>query len=209
MQTSNYKLSFYKLLNFPAFILDFLIRRSRVRSEKTGEPSLSISERIYPIDFIEHYFKNRNRISSGDAKIIAEKYENGCSLRDLAKLYGYSKNKVRSILRCQGIRPRMGLTQATYERSLKSGKQGALPYYGFCYFEGQIVKDPREFPILQIIHRHWCRERSIHQITLELNRTKVLSRKGRTWSWAAIKNIVTRFENRHVNLSEGGEFEFG
>lgn len=169
---------------------------------------MSISERIYPVDFKEHFFETRNRISSEDAKTIAEKYENGCSLRDLAKLFGYSKNKIRSILKRQGLEPRMGTTQATHARPLKSGKQGALPYYGFYYFEGQIVKDPREFPILQIIHRHWSQGKSIHQINLELNRAKVLSRKGKTWSWAAIQNIVVRFETKKVILIKGGKYEF-
>jgi hypothetical protein len=51
-----------------------------------GDASLLISERIYLVDFKEHFFETRNRISSGEAKIIAEKYESGCSLRDLAKL---------------------------------------------------------------------------------------------------------------------------
>lgn len=45
--------------------------------EKNGDPSLLLSERIYPIDFNHHYFKTRNRISLEDAKNIAEKYENG------------------------------------------------------------------------------------------------------------------------------------
>lgn len=123
-----------------------------------GDPSLSISERICPVDFKEHFFEMRNRISSDDAKIIAEKYENGCSLRDLSKSYGYSKNKIRSILKRQGLKPRVGIAQATHVRSLRSGKQGVLPYYGLCYFEGQIIKDPREFPLLQIIHRQWNHE---------------------------------------------------
>lgn len=167
-----------------------------------------ISERIYPIDFRPHYFETRNRISPDDAKSIAEKYENGCSLRDLAKLFGYSKSKIRSNLKRQGLKPRDGATQATHKRSSKSGKQGALPYYGFCYFEGQIIKDPREFPILRLIHRQWSQGKSIHQINLELNRAKVLSRKGKTWSWAAIQNIVIRFETKKIILSKGGNYEF-
>lgn len=167
-----------------------------------------ISERIYPVDFKHHFFETRNRISLKDARGIAEKYENGFSLRDLAKLYGYSKTKIRSSLKRQGLKPRAGVTQATHERTLRSGKQCALPYYGFCYFEGQIVKDPREFPILQMIHRYWSKGKSIHQINLELNRAKVLSRKGKTWSWAAIQNIVVRFETKKVILSKGGKYEF-
>lgn len=167
-----------------------------------------ISERIYPIDFRPHFFKTRNRISLDDAKSIVEKYQNGSSLRDLANLFGYSKNKIRSNLKRQGLKPRARATQATHKRSPNSGKQGALPYYGFCYFEGQKVKDPREFPILQMIHRQWCQGKSIHQINLELNRAKVLSRKGKTWSWAAIQNIIVRFETKKIILSKGGKYEF-
>ena len=82
---------------------------------------------------------------------LAEKYKNGSSLRDLANLYGFSKSKIRSVVKRSGLDTRKGFAQATSRCSLKSGKQGALPYYGFCYFEGQIIKDPLEFPTLQRI----------------------------------------------------------
>ena len=178
------------------------------RDEKTGDPIRLISERIYPTDFKPQFFETRNRISSEDAKTIAEKYQKGCSLRDIAKHLGSSKNRIRSELKRLGLEVRVSGTQATNKRSLKPGKQGALPYYGFCYLEGQIVKDPREFPTLQTIHRLWNRGKSIHQINQELNREKILSRKGKTWSWAAIQNIVLRFENKQVILSKGGKYEF-
>lgn len=143
-----------------------------------------------------------------DAKVIAEKYQKGCSLREIAKLLGSSRTRVRSELKRLGIEVREGGAQATHKRSLKSGKQGPLPYYGFCYFEGQIIKDPREFPILQKIHRLWSRGQSIHQINIELNQAKIPSRKGKTWSWAAVQNIVARFANKQVILTKGGKYEF-
>lgn len=150
----------------------------------------------------------KTRISAADAKTIAEKYENGCSLRDIAFLFGFSKNKVRSEVKRNGLELRSRRPQATHQRSLKSGKQSALPYYGFCYFEGKIVKDPREFPVLQMIHRYWSQGKTIHQINLELNRAKILSRTGKVWSWAAIQNLVIRFETKKVILHKGGKYEF-
>ena len=143
---------------------------------KIGDPSLLLSERTYPIDFTPHVFETRNRISLEDAKSLAEKYENGYSLQDIAKMIGYSKSKVRSALKRCGIKPRDSSSQATHERSLKSGKQGPLPYYGFCHFEGKIIKDLREFPTLQIIHRGWSRGESIHQMNLKLNQAGVFPR---------------------------------
>lgn len=135
-------------------------------------------------------------------------YDKGLSLRDIALQFGCSKNRIRMGLRRLGLKLRDKEPQATHLRSLKSGKQSARPYYGFCYFEGEIVKDPREFPTLQLIHRLWSHGKSIHQINLELNRAKVLSRTGKEWSWATLQNIVARFENKQVILTKGGKYEF-
>lgn len=173
-----------------------------------GEPSFPLTELLQAIDFMTFLVKIKNRISAADAIIISEKYKTGSSLRDIANLFGCSKNKIRSELKRHGLELRDGRAQATHKRPLKAGKQAALPYFGFCYFEGKIIKDPREFPVLQRIHRLWSQKKTIHQINLELNRAKILSRTGKTWSWAAIQNIVARFENKQVILSKGGKYEF-
>lgn len=173
-----------------------------------GEPSFPLSELVHQLDFTPFFPKIKNRISVADSKNIAEMYDKGLSLRDIALQFGCSKNKIRVGIRRLGLKMRDKGTQATHLRSLKSGKQAARPYYGFCYFEGKIVKDPREFPTLQLIHRLWSRGKSIHQINLELNRAKVPSRTGKEWSWAALQNIVARFENQQVILTKGGNYEF-
>lgn len=91
-----------------------------------------------------------------------------------------------------GLELRKKLAQATHKRRVSGGKQGALPFYGFCYFEGKIVRDPREFPTLQMVRQHWKGGRTVHQIVRVLNRVRIRSRKGRDWSWAAVSNIVAR-----------------
>ncbi len=70
--------------------------------------------------------------------------------------------------------------------------------FGFCYFEGRITKHPIEFPVLRVIHGRWSRGTSVHYITCELNKKKMKPRAGRQWSWAAVRNIVARFDR--VNL---------
>lgn len=149
--------------------------------------------------------KDDGRISSE----MADLYGKGWSLREIARECGCSKTRVRSCLLKEGHEPRETRAQATHDRKVGGGKQGALPYFGFCYFDGGIVPDPREFPALQLIHRRWKEQRTIHQITLELNRTKIPSRKGKIWSWAAVQNIVNRFKDRKVILHKGGRYEFG
>lgn len=175
---------------------------------ESGEPSFPLSELVHQLDFTPFFPKIKNRISAADEKNIADMYEKGLSLREIALQFGYSKNRVRSKVRRLGLKLRNQRPQATHLRSLKSGKQSARPYYGFCYFEGEIVKDPREFPVLQMIHRFWSCGKSIHQINLELNRARILSRTGKTWSWAAIQNIVARFKTKKVVLLKGGKYEF-
>ncbi len=127
-------------------------------------------------------------------------YQKGCSLTDVAKLVHRSKDKVRRELLRNGITPRSRLAQATHVRSLESGKQFARPCYGFCYFEGKVVKDPKEYPTLKFIHHHWVNGKTIHGISCELNRAKIESRLGTKWSWAAVKKIVDRFKNKTVAL---------
>lgn len=173
-----------------------------------GEPCFPITELLQAIDFTAFTVKISKRISAEDNKNIVEMYSKGMSLSDISNQLGMSKNGVRSSLLRAGQELRNPAPKVTHKRLLKSGKQAALPYYGFCYFEGKIVKDPREFPTLQKIHRLWSQGRTIHQINLELNRAKLPSRKGKTWSWAALQNIVARFENKQVILSKGGKYEF-
>lgn len=169
---------------------------------KIGEPQTPLSERLYPIDTKAFILKESNRISPE----IVDLYKKGWSLRDIAREYGCSRHKVYSQVKKAGVKLRENSAQATPNR--KNGvKQNVLPYYGFCYFEGRITPDPREFPALKLIHRLWKDQRTIHQITLELNRVKIPSRQRKQWSWAAVKNIVQRFEQGIVTLHGGSRYK--
>ncbi len=169
-----------------------------------GDPSFPMYELFYPIDTKEFSLKNEVRITCE----LAVLYQKGWSLRDIARETGCSKNKVRSSLLKSGLELRDQFPQATFARGMSGGKQGALPYYGFCYFEGEIVRDPREFPTLQLIHKSWKKKQTTHQITQQLNQANLPSRTGKVWSWAAVSNIVTRFEQQIVILQKGGRYEF-
>lgn len=170
---------------------------------KIGDRSFPLYEHLYPIDTKTFFLKEPSRISPETAVL----YRKGWSLRDIAHELGCSKGKVRSDLKKAGVELRESVAQATPDRQ-SGGKQHALPYYGFCYFEGRITPDTREFPVLKLIHRLWKEQKTIHQITQELNRSKTPSRKGKQWSWAAVQNIVKRFEQGTVTLHRGGRYEF-
>ena len=149
------------------------------------------------VDFIEIVFRQRIRFS----KIIAAEYRKGLSLSEIAIKLDKSKWFVRTCLSKEGIKLRNKYAEAMALRKLMRGKQGARPYYGFCYFDGQIIKDPREYPILAVIHDLWKEGKTIHRIVLELNSRKLLSRNGRLWSWAAVSLIVARFKQRTIEIN--------
>lgn len=134
-------------------------------------------------------------------------YFDGHSLRDISLRLGCSKNKVRSSLMQLGLELKDFWAQDDGGTLLKPRKTSAQPYYGFCYYEGQIVKDPNEFLTLLIIHDYWSKGRTPYEVTLELNRAKVPSRKRKKWSWAMVRNVMARFESKKVILLPGGGYE--
>ncbi len=163
---------------------------------ENGEPSIPISELLYPIDFIPKDFKPSIRIS----KLAVEEYQKGLSLSQIATKYNRSKNFIRSCLMREGIKLRDKFAEAMALRRSRRGKQGARPYYGFCYMDAEIVKDPKEYPTLVLIHDFWKADMTIHQVVKELNSREILSRTGRKWSWAAVQIIINRFKQKLVWL---------
>lgn len=129
------------------------------------------------------------------------------SVSDISKQLGFSKGKVLRLMKLAGLKSRPKMAHAEKDRLLKHGKQSALPYYGFCYFEGRVTKDPKEFPTLQIIYSRFGAGKTIQEIVLELNRKKLPSRKGKSWSWAAVQNIVNRIKDKKLILKTGGDYE--
>jgi len=142
------------------------------------------------------------------SKEIVEKYISGNSASDIGRLYSCSKQKILKILKKNKINMRPARTVTTRMAVLqKKAKSGARPFYGFCYFEGALTKHPTEFPVLLKIHRLWAQGRTIHQINQELDKYKIKSREGKKWSWAAIRNIVQRFEQKILIIKNGGRYE--
>lgn len=71
-------------------------------------------------------------------------------------------------------------------RKQKRGEQGARPYCGFSYCEGEVVKDPREYLTPVLIHDLWKEGKTIHRIVKELHNRSLTSMTGRRWSWASV-----------------------
>lgn len=147
-----------------------------------------------PHDFIHLEISN----SVGHSDKIADLYKKGNSFRDIGKLVGLSKTAVRDVLlRLQiPIRPSFSETQRATQ--LRVGKKNIKPPYGFIYFEGKVVRHPKEYPTLLQIIGLWKKGRPLNSIATELNEKRVPSPMGKLWSFNSIDNIIKRIKNGHL-----------
>lgn len=77
-------------------------------------------------------------------------------------------------------------------------KTKAPPPFGYCYFQGELVKNPIEYDALLKIHRQWKSGMNANEITRYLNAKKIKPRKAKEWHNKAVKKIVARFESKKI-----------
>lgn len=130
------------------------------------------------------------------------------SLSDLAQQTGMAQSTVREILIRAGVelRSRSAVPVATALR--ESGKRNILPYFGFCYIQGKVVPDQREYANLQTIYNLWKKGMNPNAIASELNSKKVPPRSASEWNRNSVVNILKRFETKVISL-KGGRLELG
>ena len=88
----------------------------------------------------------------------------------------------------------------------ETGKQRVRPYYGFCYFQGKIVPDPREYDNLLVIHRLWKSGMNPNRIADTLNEKKILGRNAPTWNRNSVVLVLKRFEQGIISI-KGDQYE--
>lgn len=79
-------------------------------------------------------------------------------------------------------------------------KSGAPPPYGYCYLEGRLQKDPREYPILQMIEKQRQFGRTPTDTARLLQGNGYKTRHGKDWTQAHVFNIVQKLKNKLINL---------
>lgn len=137
---------------------------------------------------------------------LASRYEAGLSLREIAEETGIPKSSVRSELVRRGVTLREKTSASSPKVWRKTGKRNTKPPYGFCYFEGRIVRHPKEYPVLRQIHQQWKSGRNANSIAAWLNGKRCPSPMGKQWSWNSVVNILNRFKNGTISI-KGGRYE--
>ena len=150
--------------------------------------------------------KNIELLSADGRRISAhlvEFYQKGMSLSDIAEQTGRAQSSVRDILIRAGVqlRPKSAVPVAAALK--ESGKRNVLPYFGFCYFQGQVVPDQREYAHLVTIYSLWKRSMNPNAISDHLNSKKIPPRKASAWNRNSVVNILKRFESGVISLKRG------
>lgn len=82
-------------------------------------------------------------------------------------------------------------------------KKFGPPPYGYCYLDGRLTKDPREYPVLQIIRQQWTLQKSLVDIAMYLNNKKIKTRSLKIWRPPIILKIIKRLEEETLIREKG------
>jgi hypothetical protein len=132
--------------------------------------------------------------------LFVELYKKGLSLSEIAAQSGKAKNTIRSVLLQEGIELRPPSAIPVAQALREPGKRNIRPYYGFCYFQGQVVPDQREYDHLLKIYRLWKKGTNPNANACHLNAKKVPPRSASIWNRNSVVNILKRFQEGAISL---------
>ena len=96
-------------------------------------------------------------------------------MADISKQTGKAKSVIRDNLVKAGVELRDKVAVPISKMKAEKGKTGIRPPYGFCYFQGSIVPDPKEYENLMLIYRLW-------KLNTNPNRISDTDLAGLNWS---------------------------
>lgn len=127
-------------------------------------------------------------------EIVGPLYRQGLSISDIANQTGLKRHSIWKSLQAhkQELRPQ---DPVPFERWRQGrGKMRARPPFGYCYFQGEVIKDPKEYPTLQLIESLRKQGASISSIVAKLDAKGIRSRMNKPWSYNVIKAIIGRLQ---------------
>jgi hypothetical protein len=86
----------------------------------------------------------------------------------------------------------MKINEGVYTSWRKTGRTRAQPVFGFTYFHGQLIDEPREQQILILMRRLCDQGQTPKQIAEHLNNKKMKPRRAKAWHPNTIAKILGR-----------------
>lgn len=144
-----------------------------------------------PLDFIEFFQKSSQHL----IEILEPLYNQGLSITDIAEQTGLKRHTVWQTLKRHIKRMRNQSAVPFNAWSNRNGKTNVKPPYGYSFFQGVIIRDPKEYPILQFIQNQCKQGVSISSIVRKLDEKGIYSRMNKPWSYNVIKSIIQRLND--------------
>ncbi|QDK44635.1 hypothetical protein DOM22_05395 [Bdellovibrio sp. ZAP7] len=124
------------------------------------------------------------------------------SITDISARTGIKRHTVWKTLK-QLKKESSSEVSVPYDRWRKGKKRtGARPPFGFCILEGELVRDPKEYPTLLLIFSLWTKGTSVTSIVNLLGEKGLRSRTGKQWSYRVVQSITERIESKELVMMQ-------
>jgi DNA invertase Pin-like site-specific DNA recombinase len=94
------------------------------------------------------------------------------------------------------------LEQGRKEKAAQGGYVGyGSPAFGQRSLDGELIEDPTEQQIIDLIRRHHKSGKSLQQVADWLNRQGYTTKRGQQWQRISIKRVLDRLYGRTSKIS--------
>ncbi len=155
---------------------------------KFGRLNHTLPEPRKPHVIIQLNLPDWGRIS----KEMIELWQKGGSFNDISRITGKSRARVRATLHRNGISTRPKIEESKVTAWRKSGRTNAHPPFGFTYYLGRLVIEPREHEILLLIERLAKEGLNPNAIAEHLNVKTFKPRRAGKWNRNSVRLILQR-----------------
>lgn len=98
------------------------------------------------------------------------------------------------------------LEQGRQEKAAKGGYAGyGSPAFGLQSLNGELVENPQEQEIIELIRRHHKSGKSLGQIANWLNQHGYQTKRGQQWKRISVKRVLDRLYGKTPRISGVGQ----
>ena len=155
---------------------------------------MTINEPAQTIDYIDFFPNRQSRILDQALPL----FEKGHTFTEISNITGIPEATIR-----QKIQKHLGSSE--YTTAMEKRRKRALPSqapYGFAKVGGQLLRDPREWHIVELMARLYKSGQSFNTIAKTLNEKAIPTRKAAVGRHDMVKKII--FRNLHSKQLKNG-----
>lgn len=118
-------------------------------------------------------------------------------------------NRVMTAQKLDSLSSWQRLEEGRKAKAARGGYAGyGSPAFGLCSINGELVENPREQEVIELIRRHHKSGKSLQQIANWLNEKGYKTKRGQQWRRISVKRVLDRLYNKNsgsetTNTSSG------